>query len=45
MWMGWVWMKTVLKNAQTERGGAYRNSIDLYEHGMRVSIARIDTSS
>ena len=43
MWMEWVRVKTVLKNALMGRGGASTNSIDVYEHGMRVWIGSIDT--
>ena len=45
MWTEWVRVriKTVLINAQMGRGVAYRDSIDVYEHGMCVLLESIDT--
>jgi len=43
MWMGLVRIKTLLKNAQMQRGGAFKNSAVVYEHGMCVLIRSINT--
>ena len=43
MWMGLVRIKMLLKDAQMRRGGAYKNSVVVYEHGMCVWIGSINT--